>query len=168
MNRLAMIALGGALIVAGGCHSRQYQSQSLGQVNYAQAFEQSKAVFSQYFSIESADAAKGKIVGRAKEVQAAPDRLLGSTPARQIAVMRVRRKGDTVVADVRVEIQRQDTVAARQMQPVTVDTELPNRTPAQENAPLTAEQEEFWQTTGRDEGVEQSILADLIRRLAPK
>ena len=61
---------------------------------------------------------------------------------------------------------RQDVVAIRQMQPVTVDTELPSRTPAQETAPLSAEQKQAWQTSARDDALERTILAELLRRLA--
>ena len=166
MNRLALMALASLLVAAGGCNTTQYRSQPLGQVDYDKAFALSKEVFSEYFSIESASAKTGKIVGRPKAVEGAPDRLVGSSPARQIATMRVRQKDDLVFADIRVEIQRQDSIAARRMQPVTVETDYPGRTPAQEDAPLTIKQREAWQTTGRDDAVESKILTDLLGRLA--
>ena len=166
MNRLALMALAGLLVAAGGCDTTQYRSQPLGQVDYDKAFAVSKEVFSEYFSIESASAKTGKIVGRPKSIEGAPDRLLGRSPARQIATMRVRRKDDLVFADIRVEIQRQGSIAAQQMQPVTVDTDYPGRTPAQEDAPLTMKQRDTWQMSGRDDAVESKILADLLGRLA--
>lgn len=165
MNRLALIILIGAL-AAGGCQLDQYRSQPLGQVDYGRVFDESKEVLSQHFSIDSADPVSGKIVSRPKEIDAPPDRLLGNSPARQVATMRIRRKGKEVFADLRVEIQRQDAVAIRQMQPLTVDTELPSRTPAQETAPLSAEQKQAWETSGRDDALERTILAELLRRLA--
>lgn len=166
MRTLTFIALIGAL-AAGGCQFDRYRSQPLGEVGYARAFAAGKTVMSQYFSIASADPETGKIVSRPESVKARRDRLLGSSPARQVATLRIRQKGDDIFADLRVEIQRQDATATRHMQPVTVDTELPSRTPAQETAPLTAEQNQAWQTTGRDESLERTILADLLNSLAP-
>jgi len=166
MRTLTFVALVGTL-AAGGCQFERYRSQPLGDVGYARAFAVGKTVMSQYFSIASADPETGKIICRPEPVTAARDRLLGSSPARHSATMRIRQKGDEVFADLRVEIQRQDSAAIRYMQPVTVDTELPSRTPAQETAPLTAEQDQAWQTTGRNESLERTILADLLNGLAP-
>ena len=167
MKTLTFVALMGAL-AAGGCQFERYRSQPLGEVGYARAFAAGKMVMSQYFSIASADSETGKIISRPEPVKAPRDRLLGSSPARQVATLRIRQKGDEIFADLRVEIQRQDASAIRHMQPVTVDTELPSRTPAQETAPLTAEQNQAWQTTGRNESLERTILADLLNSLAPE
>ena len=167
MKTLTFVALMGAL-AAGGCQFERYRSQPLGEVGYARAFAAGKTVMSQHFSIASADSERGKIISRPEPIEASRDRLLGSSPARQVATLRIRQKGDEIFADLRVEIQRQDTGAIRLMQPVTVDTELPSRTPAQETAPLTADQNQAWQTTGRNESLERTILADLLNSLAPE
>jgi hypothetical protein len=163
---LTWILLAGG-VGAAGCGMQRYRAQPLGQVPYEQAFQAARTVFSQYFSVASADSVTGKIVGRPKVVEGAPDRLLGITPARQVAKMRIREKKDgQVYAEVRVDIQRQDAGAFRAMQPLTVETELPSRTPAQDTAPISAEQDQAWQTTGRDEAKERDILADLLRRVS--
>jgi hypothetical protein len=167
MNRFALAVLAGAL-AAGGCQYERFRSQPLGQVGYDQAFSLSRTVLSQYFSIASADADKGRIVSRPKMVASSPDRLLGTTPARQVAVMQIRRKNGEVFADLRVDVQRQDVEASSRMQPLTAGTELPSRTPAQESGPLTAEQNQAWRTTGRDEDLERTILADLVDRISPR
>ncbi|KPK86225.1 MAG: hypothetical protein AMJ81_01905 [Phycisphaerae bacterium SM23_33] len=147
----------------------QYRSQPLGQVPYPEAFQAARTVFSQYFPVASADPQTGKIIGRPKLVEAAPDRLLGVTPARQVAKMRIReKKGGQVFAEVRVDVQRQDVEAFGAMRPVTVDNELPSRTPAQDVAPISAEQNQAWQTTGRDAAKERDILMDLLRRVSEK
>ncbi|MCK4627033.1 MAG: hypothetical protein KAV00_17100 [Phycisphaerae bacterium] len=148
-----------------GCQGPQFSSEPLGEVDYAEAFRAGKRVMAQYFSIASADAESGKIISRPKAVDAARDRLLGTTPARKRAQMQIRQKGDMVFADVQVYIQRQDVAAIRQMQPVTVDNDVPNRTPADEAAAVTTEQNQAWETTGRDHQLEQKILADLFRAL---
>jgi hypothetical protein len=154
------------IMVAGvvGCQGPQFSSEPLGEVDYAEAFRAGKRVMSQYFSIASADAESGKITCRPKTVDAAKDRLLGTTPARKGAEMRIRQKGDMVFADVQVYIQRQDVTVFRQMQPITVNDDVPNWTPADEGAAAAA-QNQTWQTTGRDHQLEQEILADLFRAL---
>jgi len=162
--RWTALLLVGAL-AAGGCQVQRYSSQPLGDVSYAEAFRAGRAVFGKHFPIESADAGSGRIVGRPKSVEGGKDRLVAITPARQVATMRIRRKGDQVFADVRVDLQRQDVAAMRHMQPVTVDNELPNRTPAEE-APLSADQDQAWQNTSRDEALERQMLSELAARLA--
>ncbi|KKK72727.1 hypothetical protein LCGC14_2901000, partial [marine sediment metagenome] len=140
----------------------------LGQVPYARAYREARAVFNQYFSIASADEESGKIVGRPRATETAPDRLLGVSPARHIAQMRVREKGGQVIVEVRVDIQRQDVGAYRAMQPITVDNDVPIRTPAEESGAVTAGQNQAWTTTGRDEALERTLLSDLLQRLATK
>jgi hypothetical protein len=144
----------------------QYRSQPLGQMPYADAFRAARQVFSQYFSVASADPRTGKIVGRPVMVEAAPERLLAVTPARQVAEMRIREKDGQVYAEVRVQVQRQDVEAFRAMQPVTVENELPSRTPAQDAGALSGEQNQAWQTTGRDEAKERDILNDLLNQVS--
>ena len=165
-----MKLLGSALLAAvvsvAGCQVEQFRSQPLGKANYAEAFAVGKAVLAEHFSIASSDAATGRIVSRPSSVAAPADRLLGSSPARQIATMQIRRKGDEVYAELRVVIQRQGVGAARIIQPVTVDTELPTRTPAQESAAITTEQDQLWEITGRNDQLERSILGQLLRRLS--
>ncbi len=153
------------VIFTAGCQGPRFQSQPLGEVDYAEAFRAGRTVMGQYFSIASADAESGKIVCRPKGVEAAPDRLLGSSQARKVADMRIRRKGNKVFADICVKIQRQDALALRSMQPITVDNDVPSQTPADEAAAVTAEQNLTWQTTGRDHQLERAILTDLIRAL---
>jgi len=167
MRRVVLTsALVGAVLLTGGCAAQQYRSQPLGEVSYGQAFQAARDVFSQYFSVASADRDSGRIVARPKPVEAAPSRLLGASPARHLATLRVREKDGQVFAQVRVEIQRQDVGAFRAMQPVTADNELPGRTPAQDTAAVSADQNQAWQTTGRDEALERTVLNDLLQRLA--
>ncbi len=164
MSRLGMILLAAAPVLA-GCQMDEYRCQPLGEVAYDEAFRVGRAVLAQYFSIASADPQSGKIVSRPKPIKAAPDRLLGSSPARQLAILRIRRTGGDLYADLRVHIQRQDAGAARAMQPVTVQTEMPNVTPAEETAAVTTEQSQAWENVGRDHALERTILADLLRQL---
>ncbi len=163
MSRWAWVLLAAGL--AGGCQAEPYRFRPLGRVGYGEAFQASEAALAQHFTIASADPATGWIICRPKAVQAPADRLLGSSPARQVARMQLRREGDEVLADLRVELQRQDVGAGRAMQVPTVDTQLPTRTPAQESAALP-ESDQRWETTQRDVALERAILADVLRRLA--
>ena len=164
MKRLAALAM--ALASLGGCQTQRYRSQPLGQVDYAEAFQASRLVLERYFPPGTADRDSGKIVSGARKVPAPRDRLLGGSTAREIATIRLRRRGEEVFADIRVTVQRQDVGAMRQMQPVTVDTEQPNRTPADEAGAVSAAQDQAWQTTGRDAEMERRSLAELLERLS--
>jgi len=164
MSRLGMILLAAGPILA-GCQVDSYRCQPLGDVAYDEAFRVGRSVLAQYFSIASADPQSGKIVSRPKPIKATSDRLLGSSPARQLAILRIRRKGGQLYADLRVHVQRQDAGVARAMQPITVQTELPNVTPAEETAAVTAEQSQTWANVSRDDALERIILADLLKQL---
>ena len=153
--------------LAGGCTSDRYRTQPLGQVPYSAAFEAGKDAMASRFQIASADDATVKIVARPKAVETGRDRLLGTTPARKVAQMRIREKGGQVYADVLVAIQRQDAPAMRAFRPVTPDTERPTQGPAQETAMLSPEQNMAWENSGRDAAAEREILADIVRHLAP-
>ena len=161
-----MLVAVAAVSLLAGCQPSGYSSQPLGQVSYVQAFGAGQAALGRHFAIESADPAEGTITGKPKSFRAGRDRLLGDSPAQRLATMRITQKGDQVYAEVRVSIQRQDVEALRHMRPVTVDNELPGRTPAQESAAVTANQDQAWQTTARDEALERAILNDLVNALA--
>ena len=163
MKWARIVVLGAA--VAAGCDYQSYRSQSLGQINYDKAFAASRTVLSRYFTNLQVDADAGRITSAPRRTDAGADRLLATSPARQIARMRLRPKNGEVVAEIRVEVQRQDLAASRQMQPVTVDNELPSRQPARETAPLSPEQQQAWQTTGRDEALERQIMAELLNEI---
>jgi len=162
------VVLASGMLLVGGCQRHGYNTQPLGTVSYAQAFQAGKATVSEFFSIASANESSGKIVSRPKSVDAGSDRLLGTSPARKVATVRIRQKGDQLYADVRVVIERQDVEAMARMQPITVDSQLPNQTPAQEGASVRPSQNQAWQTTGRDEAMERALINALTGRLAKK
>ena len=160
------VALLAAGLIAGGCEANQYSSRTLANVGYADAFRAGKTVLARHFSIAAADEVSGKIVSRPTPVEGARDRLIGVSSARQIATLRIRQKGQNVLADVRVDVQRQELAAFRHMQPVTVNNELPHQTPALDTAAVTPEQDQAWQDAGRNEAKEQEILEGLARELS--
>jgi hypothetical protein len=149
-----------------GCQNERFAAQPLPTNDYSQAFSLAKETFSQYFSIASANSASGEIQGQPKSTGQVRERLLGGAVTRQIASMRLRQVGQEVLAEVRVENQRQDMVSYGAVQPRTVYNEIPNQTPAQEGAALTDQQNQPWQTSGQDYALERTILNDLRNRLA--
>jgi len=152
---------------AGGCTTGRYRSQPLGAVSYNLAFQQARAVFCQYFSVWEADYGKGKIVGRPKLIDTGTRGLLGPNPGREMATMRIRQKrGNEVVAEIRVEVERQDIVGARALQPVTQYNQYPTEAPVVTDGALTPQQDTAWTSVGRNDAVERAILRDLLQRIA--
>lgn len=163
MKRLSILLLPAILA---GCQTNRFAAQPLPTNDYSRAFSLAKETFSQYFSIAVANSASGEIQGQPKSTGQVRDRLLGSAATRQVASMRLRQVGGQVLAEVRVENQSQALAFYGAVQPKTVYDEIPNQTPAQEGAPLTAEQNQSWQTSGEDYALERTILNDLHNRLA--
>ena len=153
----------------GGCAQPIGRARPLGEVSYEAAFATAREVMAQYFSIESADPQTGVIRSRPKPIRARADRLLGGSPARQVATMRLRRDGRQVVAHLAVAVQRPGSAAHRQMR-MNADnySSVPNQTPAQVEAATTPDQNESWRTDKYDRVMEQKILTQIHRSLHPQ
>jgi len=167
MKRALLICVMFAAALSAGCETARYRSQPLAQVPYAKAYQEAQAVFAQYFPIASADPATGEIVGRPTPARVGPGRIISATPARKLARLRIREKSGVVVAEVRVQLQRQEADVYRAVRPITVDTEHPAHDAMADQA-LSPEQQQAWTTIGRDHALERAILADLLNRLTPK
>lgn len=173
MRGLTLAVLAAALMLA-GCQDGSsflgggddYRTQTYDSADRALVFETARNVLGMYFSIASADPDTGKIVSRPLQVEASRDRLLGSTPTRKLATMRIYRTSDgRTSVDLQILVQKQDAAAFAAMQPITESNEIPNQTPAQTGAAETPEQRQSWQDVGRDYTMEQTILRDLEGRL---
>ena len=171
MIRTAWIAV--ALVAAGlatGCNQPMPgSSMPLGQVDYTSAFAAAKETMSQYYSIESANPHTGVIEARPKAVDAGKERILGGSPAREVATMSLQQEGKQVVAYATVAVQRQGAAVLRQPRPglESYDT-VPNQTPAEGEAATTIDQNESWRTHSYSHGVERKMLQDLRRAVGPK
>lgn len=151
-----------------GCTaSEEFRTQPLGNVNYNETFSAARSVLGQYFSVAASDPETGRIVARPLAGENSPDRLLGGYSTRKLATMQIRRADGQVYADIRVEVQKQDVGAERAMQPLTERNEQPSLTPAQETAAATLEQQQAWHAAGRDYRLENEIIAELLKRVAP-
>jgi len=164
---LAAVCL--AACLATGCGEPAGRSRLLGTVSYESAFAAATDVMSQYFSIENADPATGEITSRPKAVRAGNERLLGGSPARQVARMRLRREGGEVTASLAVAVQRQGEAVHLQRGPAgETYSSVPNQTPAEVEAATTPLQNESWRTERYDRVMEQQILGQLYRTLHPE
>jgi hypothetical protein len=172
MNRhgwLVAAVLAAGLMV-GGCNQEfQGSSRSLGTTDYTAAFATANEVISQYYPVESADPARGVIQCRVKDVKAANERLLGGSPARELATMKIVKEGKDVMAYVTVALQRQGGDVFRAMPHVDENySGVPNRTPAEQEAATTTEQNEPWRIYSYNHQAELKILEDLARAVGPK
>jgi len=123
----------------------------------------------QYYSVESANPDTGIITSRPKAAAEPHERLLGGSPARQLATMTVRREGKTVVARASVAVQRQGGAVLRQIRPGADNYDsVPNKTPAEREAATTVQQNESWRTHRYAHEVERKILQDLFVSLHPE
>jgi len=156
-----------AVSMLAGCQNERFRSMRLGDVDFDEAYRAGLEVFAGYYGVADTDARTGRVTGRPKLVSAPPDKLFSSTPSREVAVLRIRRDGALTWADVRVDIQRRESASYRSLAGLTGPNDVPNRTPAQGDAPLRAEQDQVWQVTGHNYDVERKMLKDLYARVNP-
>ncbi len=160
---LAALALSGCRIASPGT------TRMLGQVEYASAFATGREVMAQHFSIASSDPETGVILSRPQFVEARGERLLGDSPARNLAKLLLRKEEGMIVAHLSVALQREAS-AVHQSMPIPGQNydSVPNRTPAEKTAATTTEQNEDWQTQEYDKALERSILNELYVALHPE
>ena len=170
MRRYAAAAILVAAAMAGGCNvATPGSTRLLGEVDYPQAFASANDTMSQYFSVASSDPATGIIKARPKAIDAPPERLLGRSPARQAATMRIWQRGTEILADVTVAVERRGDPVLRSMpQPGENYEGVPNQSPAQREAATTVEQNESWRIEKYDHAIEAKILQDLYLSLHPQ
>ena len=168
-SRYTMIALLAGVILAGCGQPTPGRTRMLGQVRFEAAFASAREVMAQYFSVAEADADTGVIRSRPQPVEAPAERLLGGSPARQVATLRLYAEDGQMVAQASVAIQREGSAGYRQRN-VAADSydTVPNKTPADADAATTAEQNQVWQTERYDHALESRILADIYAALHPE
>jgi len=164
---MASILAAGVLL--GGCNlPAPGTTRNLGKVQYGSAFAAAIDVMRQHFSLASADPDTGVIRSRPKLVKVRGERLLGGSPARHVAEMTIRRKDGLIVAHASVALQREGSAIHQTMGSANEGYDsVPNRTPAEEVAAVTPEQNEIWRTQSYDRSLERRILDELYRALHP-
>jgi hypothetical protein len=164
-HAFVLLALLGAGLPGGCGDLAPGTTRELGDAEFDFAFAEAREVMSQYFELASVDPDAGEIRSAPAQAEAGPERLLGRSNARQVATMRVYRKGGQIVAQASVAVQRQADSIHRGG--AGGYDSVPHETPAEIEAATSAEQNELWRTERHDRGLESRILADLYRRLHP-
>lgn len=160
---MLVVAAASVSILAGCAGVEVGTKRSLGAVDYPKAFDAARTVMGQYFTVASADADSGLIESAPKPLAG---RVLGGKESRQTAAVRLRRTDGMVTAYAVVTIQRQASVAARQLAwPAGAYDGPPHQTPGEMEAATTAEQNETWITERRDRTLEQQLLTDIDNAL---
>ncbi len=134
-------------------------SRSLGDVPMDKAFEVARRVIWQYYSVETEDREKGQIACRPEYMQDRSDRLLGSTAARDLAELRLSRRGQEVVAYVQVRHERQMMTTQREAGSGHTYSGVPNDTPSEEDA---TKKSVSWNLVQYDHVRENAILDDIV------
>ncbi len=166
IRRVILGAVACALLA--GCQNERFSSVRLGEVGYQAAYREAVGVFGDYYSIAKSDAGSGKIISRPKATAGRPDLILTNPRSRELAEMRIRRDKGQVWADLRVQVQRQQSGGYASMDILSTQHERPDKTPGQTGAPYTADQNDLWKTTGVNRLLERRILNDLYRRMHPE
>ena len=158
-----------ASVLAGCQVQTPGRTRHLGAVDYGDAFSTATEVLSQYYVIAEEDPDTGQVKCRPKTVDPPPERILGRSPARHEATLRLRRDGKNVSAQVSVAIQRQTRAVRRQMpSPGDNYDEVPNKTPSLDEAATTVRQNDTWVTQAYAHDVEIRILDDIYKALHPR
>jgi hypothetical protein len=159
-----------ALLAAAGCGaSSPGTTRMLGKVDYATAFATARDVLGQNdFAIESANPDTGVIRTLPRLVGPGGERLFSESQTRHVATLRLRREDGQVAAEPTVAQQQQDAEVFRQMGEASdsYDT-VPNRTPAEVEAPASPEQRRVWRTESYRHDIERRVLNELYLALHP-
>ena len=156
-----------AAIVLVGCNATPGSQRPLGQVNYPTAFAEARQVMQTHFTIAQADADTGVIRAQPKRVDTAPGQLLTTPgPTRQVATMHLKQREGQLVAFLDIAIQRQSADSYRVFYEERERySDVPNQSPAMQEAATTPEQNQLWQTERNDKTLERKILQELYARL---
>lgn len=177
MKRLTAIAIFAAAIAA-GCQNSDPLNEGLapnqGTTRYypgsrEQVYAATRAVISQYYHIQSENPATGIIRCYPKDVAATRDRLLGGSPARQIATAVVQAEAGEIPVQIYVMQQRQGTDVIETMgysqERYNYSGAPGDTTPIDEGAATTPKQNETWQYEKEVRDVETRILNDIAQDL---
>ena len=92
----------------------------------------------------------------------------GTSRMRRRATLVVEAHGQASVACLRIEVERQDTQRRAAMAPATGRMgDSPSRTPEQDDAATTSQQNAVWTHVKRDTELEQDLLTELRNKFAP-
>ena len=141
---------------------------SLGDVSYDEALAVAREVMRKHFQVAPGQSGDTEIVALPKPVDARAQRMLGGkSPVRQLATLRLQESQGNVVASATVLLQRQGSASFEQFGASGNYSTVNNDTPSQSTAATTPEQNEAWETRGRDAVLERTILRELYDAIRP-
>ncbi|MFA6133814.1 MAG: hypothetical protein WC869_07360 [Phycisphaerae bacterium] len=158
-----MLAVAGA-VFAGGCSAdlSQYPGRSLGMVHYGDAVDVARQVMGQYYSVAEVDADAGVIKSMPKRTEMA----LAGGPAREIATVYLRKRGDEVVVNCSVIVQTSAGPDGSRLNPTrTSYSGVPNQTPSEMEAATTPKQNDAWVEQRQNTSMANKILNDIYAAL---
>lgn len=164
-RRFAVVA---AVMLLAGCAAEPPgRTRSLGSVPGEQALDVAQGVLSRHFEIASVDRASGTITSVPTNVQAGGERLIGNSPARQIATLQIIEAKGQTIARLSIIQQRQ----TRDLQKVVPETDsysgVPDRTPARSPGPGDVDMPGDWQNERAVGELETRILQEIFAALQP-
>lgn len=179
MKRLTMLGILAGLFAAVGCQHadeineglapRQGTTRYFGGHSREQVYAATRAVMSQYFRIQAENPTTGVIRCYPKDVPATRDRILGGSPARQIATAVVQVESGEVPVQIYVAQQRQGSELYETMgynqERYNYSGAPGDTSPINEEAATTPKQNETWQYEKEVRDVETRILNDIAQDL---
>ncbi len=171
MARMMLFALAAPALVQVGCTqglaTSAFQSRTIPEAETAELFEQGAVVMRREFGRVLLDRERLIIIAAPHRYTETRDSGTASglvgvpSTMRRSATMRIRKRGAAAVAELRVEIEREDTrrrVAFRQESRLT---DAPSHTPIESDAATTERQNTVWTLVRRDRTLERGLLNEL-------
>ncbi len=159
------------LFVEAGCTqglaARPFQSRMIPSVEPAELFEQGAVVMRREFGRVTLDRERLAIIAEPRRYADARDSgtasgLIGvPSTMRRSATMHIRKRGATIVAELRIDIEREDTRRRIGYQQESRLTDAPSHTPIQRDAATTERQNTVWTLVRRDRKLERDLLNEL-------
>jgi len=171
LRPLGALLVGSSLLcTAAGCMEPQttavrparidsgYRTEQLNTNDYETAFAAARGAVMDHFQVISADRATGVI-------QLVPSEFtrLGGTRVRRVGQVIIRKTGSFVLAAVQIQIEKYATPSIRVIESTFVGADdRPGKTPIQEEAGLTSQQQDYWMPERRDTALEGQILNRIV------
>jgi hypothetical protein len=159
---------------SGGLETRRFQSRVIEGASPDEVFQAAQVVLRREFGRVQVDPGARRIVSEPAEYRTssesgtARDFYGGRSTMRRTAHFSVAPRGDGTVAQLRVDIERQDTDRREVFQPDRNRiSDAPSQTPIERDAATSTEQNTVWTFVRRDRQLERALLTELQERFAP-
>lgn len=150
-----------------GLTARSFQSRMIPSVEPAELFEQGALIMRREFRRVTLNRDSLTIVAQPRRYTGTRDSGTASglvgvpSTMRRTATMRVRKRGSTTVAELRIDIEREDTRRRLVFHQESRLSDSPSYTPIQRDAATTEGQNAVWTLVRRDRPLERALLNEL-------